>query len=221
MTKLLKDSSEEEDNKSVETLETTESYTMKIKEAQLMLEKDASRKKKRKTQQEMETISEVLVEVEQEISQQKEIFSKPMEAVMVSTSVSSKSSVTTNVTTELMNRYVNTCGDMGIIDTLDTQEQHFKKMTRQYVWRYFKLVDEDQYNFGTAFVTFICNQCNRDIIDSKTPDWWNGIKHFVQRAMMDMRSSCTQAMKRSFLGKSQISLKLMCIYSNKLDRFCC
>jgi hypothetical protein len=221
MKAFLKDSSDSsddddddnDDNKSTGSIATTDSYRKRIQEAELMLERDASRKKKRTKLQEMKTISEVMAQVEQEIGQTE--VEKPMETVMVSTGISSKSSITTNTTSsEIMNRYINTCGEMGIIDTIDTQEQHFKKMTRQRVWRYFKLVDEDQYNFGTSFVTFICNQCNRNIADSTTPEWWNNVKHYVQRAMMDMRSSCTQAMKRSFLGKTYFSIMkktLLCL----------
>jgi hypothetical protein len=83
------------------------------------------KKKKRKTLQEMKTISEVMVQVEQEIGQT--AVENPMETVLVTTGISSKSSITTISTSlEIMKRYINTCGEMGIIDTIDSQEQHFK-----------------------------------------------------------------------------------------------
>jgi hypothetical protein len=56
-----------------------------------------------------------------------------------------------------MNKYISSYGEMGVIDTVATQEQHFKKLTQQDAWRYFKLVGED----GTSFVTFICKHCIR------------------------------------------------------------
>jgi hypothetical protein len=190
-----------EDTVSVATTDTTESYNRRLQQAELMLRKDQERKKKQKLRQAKETVDEVVQEVEREIYKEGVMVDKPMETVVVEASISTKSSITNNNTTDFMKKYISSCSEMGIIDTLATQEQHFKRMTRQYVWRYFKLVDEDQYIFGTSFVNFICNHCNRDVHDAETRDWWNGIKHHVQRAMMDMRSACTQAMKRSFVGK--------------------
>jgi hypothetical protein len=192
-----------EDTVSVATTDTTESYNKRLQQAELMLKKDQERKKKQKLRQVKETVDEVVQEVEREIYKEGVLVDKPMETVVVEASISTKSSITNN-TSEFMKKYISNCSEMGIIDTLATQEQHFKRMTRQYVWRYFKLVDEDQYIFGTNFVNFICNHCNRDVHNAETRDWWNGIKHHVQRAMMDMRSACTQAMKRSFVGKLYI-----------------
>jgi hypothetical protein len=99
-----------------------------------------------------------------------------------------------------MSSYINACTQIGIIDTEQDQEHHFKKMTKRYGWRYFKLLEDHRYNYGSDFADFMCNTLKRDKTDTNTIVWWNGIKHIVQKAMMDVRSACTQAMKRAFIG---------------------
>jgi hypothetical protein len=118
----------------------------------------------------------------------------------VTTGSSGKSSISNGEASELKSIYINACNQIGIIDTEQDHKHHFKKMTKRYGWQYFKLLEDHRNNFCSDFADFMCNTLKHDTEDAITIIWWNGIKHIVQKAMMDVRSACTQAMKQAIIG---------------------
>lgn len=100
-----------------------------------------------------------------------------------------------------MDTYIQECKVMGNMDTEDDKEEYYKILTRKHVWKHFKVVTEDDFDYGTNLSRYFCNKAERVFDKAETRRWWDGIKAMVQRCMMDMRSACTQSMKRKFLGK--------------------
>jgi hypothetical protein len=117
---------------------------------------------------------------------------KPVETIQVKYTSNSSNAVSTSVST---------CQQMGIADTLKDQHNHYKRVTKNWGWKYFKLITEEDYHISSKFSHFMCEKLLRDPDEECTKSWWNQIKGTVQRAMQDIRSTCTQAMKRVFLGK--------------------
>jgi hypothetical protein len=106
-----------------------------------------------------------------------------------------------NDKTNTFDEYVNECKDTGTMDTLEDKVEYYKIVTRKHGWKYFKVVTDEDFVYGSNFVRFFCDKLKQDVVKAETRQWWEGIKATVQRCMMDMRSACTQAMKRRFLGK--------------------
>jgi hypothetical protein len=190
------------DNGSVSTsntVETTETHRKRVKEAWAMIQLEGERKKKKRVNKDV-TVDEEIDIASAAVKPTDVIVVKMKPSGSVTTGSSGKSSISNGTASELMSTYINACNQIGIIDTEQDQEHHFKKMTKRYGWRYFKLLEDHQYNYGSDFADFMCNTLKRDTKDANTIIWWNGIKHIVQKAMMDVRSACTQAMKRAFIG---------------------
>jgi hypothetical protein len=59
---------------------------------------------------------------------------------------------------------------------------------------------ENEYHPSSPFARYMMEMLHRDADDQATIEWWGGIKGVVQRALQDMRSTTTQAMKRVFIG---------------------
>jgi hypothetical protein len=195
-------SNETYDNESVattNTAETTESHRKRIKEAWAMLQLEGERKKKKRLKTDVTVDEDIDIE-SAAVKPTEVIVLKTNRNGSITTGSSDKSSITNGVASELMSSYINSCNQIGLIDSEQDQEHHFKKMTKRYGWRYFKLLEDHRYNYGSDFADFMCNTLKRDMSDATTAVWWNGIKHIVQKAMMDVRSACTQAMKRAFIG---------------------
>jgi hypothetical protein len=124
--------------------------------------------------------------------------------VMKETTVENVSYATTASLIEndtLKHNYLSACEDMGIIDTQEDIKRYYKNMTRKYGWKHFKIMDAEDYIFGSNFCKFMCKTLNKDINTVGIKEWWSQAKGSIQRSMQDMRSTCTQAMRKSFLGK--------------------
>jgi hypothetical protein len=100
-----------------------------------------------------------------------------------------------------MSSYLQDCHAWGVVDCLEDIQQHYRKITRRYAWKIFKVMEEDDYEYTSKsnFAKYMCKTLNRDYEKMETKDWWDGVKGVFMKAMQDMRSATTQSMKRSFI----------------------
>jgi hypothetical protein len=101
---------------------------------------------------------------------------------------------------DAMSTYLSSCKHIGTMDSESERLNHYKRITRTYGWKHFKMNAENEYHPSSPFARYMMEMLHRDPDDQATIEWWGGIKGTVQRAMQDMRSTTTQAMKRVFIG---------------------
>jgi hypothetical protein len=101
-------------------------------------------------------------------------------------------------TNDAMQAYLTTCKHVGILETVEDQHNYYQKITRNVGWKHYKLVEGDDYHVSSEFSQYMIKVLKRDANHPETKDWWNSIRGTIQWAMQDMRSTCTQAVKRIF-----------------------
>jgi hypothetical protein len=101
---------------------------------------------------------------------------------------------------DAMSTYLSYCKPIGTMDSKSERLNHYKRITRTYGWKHFKMKAENEYHPSSTFARYMMEMLHRDPDEQATIEWWGGIKGTVQCAMQDMRSTTTQAMKRVFIG---------------------
>jgi hypothetical protein len=99
-----------------------------------------------------------------------------------------------------MEAFVTTNQSLGNMDSIEDQQFTIKEMTRTFGWKYFKVLTDEEYLYGSDFASCMCRKLGKNVELNTTRDWWNSSRPIIQKAMQDMRSTTTQAMKKVFFG---------------------
>jgi hypothetical protein len=97
------------------------------------------------------------------------------------------------------------CEKIGTMDNQTVFQETVRRTTRKQAWKNFKLVDEDDYHYGSTFAMFIFESLGieRETIPMgvERQELWLKFKKYVSEGMQAARSSATQAIKKQFIGK--------------------
>jgi hypothetical protein len=170
----------DKDDYSNDSVSTSDSHERKLQKYKKFIEEDKSRKRKKYCQG--------IVAIENNEDEGKE-YKKPTMEITVDKN-SGKD--------EALSTYLSSCRNLGLIDKISDKDVHYKNITRSHGWKVFKLVGESDFVLGSKFANYMCKICLQDPSDPETIVWWKDTKSIFQKTMQDMRSTCTQAMKKVF-----------------------
>jgi hypothetical protein len=101
---------------------------------------------------------------------------------------------------------------MGLADSPEDVANEVKKVTRRVGWRYFKMLDEEDYLYTSQFAQCLMTHLGyhaKDLEEHEMVTQWNCDVGHVRAAYQTARSGVTQAIKKAWLGTSMCALKIM------------
>jgi hypothetical protein len=97
--------------------------------------------------------------------------------------------------------YMKHCEMIGLSDSSDGRSEKARRITRQYGWKDFKLLNESDFHHTSAFAECLIDHFGWACFEEEVIAYkWSQVKKDVYHAMQVARSSATQALKKSFLG---------------------
>jgi len=100
--------------------------------------------------------------------------------------------------------YENFCKAIGVMDSDERFAEQVKRTTRQKGWKFFKMLEEKDYQPDSSFVQYMLSVLGVDLntlpTEKLVEQVWMKHKKYVVEGMQAARSSATQAIKKQFLG---------------------
>jgi hypothetical protein len=115
-----------------------------------------------------------------------------------------KSSIAETELSTLHNSYASHCKNVRLSDTPEDIASQIRQVTKRVGWKFFKMLDEDDYlvtsDFAKCMMQHLGYNVNSMEPHEQASKWSADLGH-IRAAYQSSRSSVTQALKKSWLGK--------------------